>query len=82
MNTSPKSVRFDDNSMWVELSDGRNLSVPLAWFPRLMNASAKQRLDLELSQGGIHWEHLNEDISIVGLLAGNGDQSKSQTIAA
>ena len=82
MNISPKSVRFDENSMWVELSDGRSISVPLAWFPRLLNASPKQRLDYELSSNGLHWEALDEDISIAGLLAGKGDQTKSQTIAA
>lgn len=82
MNISPKSVRFDDSSMWVELSDGRNLSVPLAWFPRLLSASPKQRLVFEMSPSGIHWEALNEDVSVAGLLAGKGDQSKSQTIAA
>jgi Protein of unknown function (DUF2442) len=82
MNISPKAVRFDENSMWVELSDGRSISVPLAWFPRLLNASAKQRLDFELSPNGLHWAALDEDISIEGLLAGKGDQTKSQTIAA
>jgi hypothetical protein len=39
MSTSAKSVRFDDNSMWVELSDGRTLGIPIAWFPRLMHAN-------------------------------------------
>ena len=82
MNISPKSVQFDENSMWVELSDGRSISAPLAWFPRLLKASAKQRLEFEMSLNGLHWEALDEDISIAGLLAGKGDQSKSQTIAA
>jgi hypothetical protein len=82
MNISPKSVRFDENSVWVELSDGRSISAPLAWFPRLLKASSKQRLEFELSLNGIHWEALDEDISISGLLAGKGDQTKSQTIAA
>jgi hypothetical protein len=39
MNISPKNLTFDDNNMWLELSDGRTLGVPLVWFPRLMNAS-------------------------------------------
>jgi hypothetical protein len=82
MNISPKSVRFDDNSMWVELSDGRSISVPLAWFPRLLNASPKQRLNFQKSASGLHWEALDEDISIAGLLAGKGDQTKFHTIAA
>ena len=41
MSTSAKSVRFDDNSMWVDLSDGRIIAGPLAWFPRLLHAPAR-----------------------------------------
>jgi hypothetical protein len=59
--------------MWVELSDARTIGAPLAWFPRLMNADAAQRERFELSAFGIHWDALDEDISIAGLLAGNGD---------
>ncbi|MBE0506659.1 MAG: DUF2442 domain-containing protein [Marinospirillum sp.] len=73
MCISPKSIRFDDSSFWVELSDGRMLGVPLAWFPRLLSATPEQRLDFELSPCGIHWDALDEDISIEGLLAGRGD---------
>jgi hypothetical protein len=70
---SPEKVWFDDNNMWVELSDARTIGAPLAWFPRLMNADAAQREQFELSAFGIHWDALDEDISIAGLLAGNGD---------
>lgn len=73
MSISPKSIRFDDNSFWVELSDGRMLGVPLAWFPRLLSATPEQRLDFELSPRGIHWDALDEDVSVEGLLAGRGD---------
>ncbi|MDX5362793.1 MAG: DUF2442 domain-containing protein [Pseudazoarcus pumilus] len=73
MNTSPKHARFDEHTMWVELQDGRVIGVPLAWFPRLLNASAEQRARFELSPGGLHWEELDEDISVAGLLAGRGD---------
>lgn len=73
MNISPKKVWFDDSNMWVELSDARTIGVPLAWFPRLMNADSGQREMLELSAFGIHWDALDEDISVAGLLAGNGD---------
>ena len=73
MSTSPRSVRFDDNSMWVELSDGRVIAVPLAWFPRLLRASIEQRAQVELTPRGLHWETLDEDISVAGLLAGIGD---------
>jgi Protein of unknown function (DUF2442) len=62
--------------MWVELSDGRTLSVPLAWFPRLLRATRQQRENYEMSPRGIHWAMLDEDISIAGLLAGRGDQTR------
>ncbi len=65
------SVRFDENSMWVELSDGRTLGVPLAWFPRLLHGTPAQREQVEVSSRGLHWEELDEDVSIAGLLAGN-----------
>ena len=70
------SVRFDQDSMWVELSDGRTLSVPLAWFPRLLHATPSQRDDVTISSRGLHWEELDEDISVEGLLAGRGDQTR------
>lgn len=73
MNISPKLVRFDENSMWVELLDGRIIGVPLVWFPRLLKAQPEQLAHYELSQRGIHWDELDEDISIAGLLAGQGD---------
>ena len=44
MSTSARSVRFDDSSMWVDLSDGRVIAVPLAWFPRLLHATPQQRV--------------------------------------
>jgi len=77
MSTSPEplSVRFDEYSFWVELEDGRTLGVPLAWFPRLLHATPQQRDAVELSRVGLHWEELDEDISIEGLLAGRGDRS-------
>jgi len=72
-----KSVRFDEDSFWVELSDGRTLGVPPAWFPRLLRASPEQREAVSMSARGLHWEGLDEDISIAGLLAGRGDQTRS-----
>ena len=81
MGTSARSVRFDDNSMWVDLSDGRVIAVPLAWFPRLLHASAQQRELVEFSSQG-HWEEIDEDVSIAGLLAGFGDQSRQSPLAA
>jgi hypothetical protein len=76
MSISAKSVHFDEDSMWVELSAGRTLGVPLAWFPRLLNGSPAQRLAFEINRGGLHWAELDEDISIEGLLAGRGDQTR------
>ena len=67
------SVRFDDDSMWLELSDGRALGVPLAWFPRLLHGSVDQRQQVTISSRGLHWEALDEDISVAGLLEGRGD---------
>ena len=70
------SVRFDQDSMWIELSDGRTLGVPLAWFPRLLHGSTSEREQVTISSRGLHWESLDEDISIDGLLAGRGDQTR------
>jgi hypothetical protein len=75
-------VRFDDDSMWVDLDDGRRISVPLAWFPRLLAATPEQRTQFELSPCGIHWEALDEDVSIDGLLAGHGDRTHGRLVAA
>jgi hypothetical protein len=69
MSVAPINVEFDDDTMWVELSDGRMLGVPLAWFPRLFDATPEQRERAELSRVGLHWEDLDEDISVEGLLA-------------
>lgn len=82
MTISATSVRFDDDTMWVELTDGRTLGVPLAWFPRLMKATLAQRAKVEISRTGLHWEELDEDISIDGLIAGRGDMTtKTEHVA-
>lgn len=73
---SPVSASFDATKMNVELSDGRTISVPLAWFPRLQDATPTQLENYELSPCGLHWEELDEDISVEGLLAGRGDETK------
>jgi hypothetical protein len=82
MTISATNVRFDDDTMWVDLTDGRTLGVPLAWFPRLLNATPAQRAKVELSRTGLHWEELDEDISIVGLIAGRGDMTRQPERAA
>jgi len=76
MTISATAVRFDEHTMWLDLSDGRMLGVPLAWFPRLLRASPEARSRVEISRVGLHWEELDEDISIAGLLAGRGDMTR------
>jgi hypothetical protein len=67
-----KSVEFDEEMMRVIFTDGRVLSVPLVWFPRLRAAAPAERARCEIGGGGIslHWPDLDEDLSIAGLLAG------------
>ena len=81
-SVAPKGVRFDEDNMWVELSDGRTLGLPLAWFPRLLHASPGQREAVRISRRGLHWDALDEDISIAGLLAGYGDETRPPPRAA
>jgi hypothetical protein len=78
----PTAVRFDDDSFWVDLEDGRTIGVPLAWFPRLLHATLEQRQQVELSRSGLHWIEIDEDISIAGLLAGRGDLTRPSRAAA
>jgi hypothetical protein len=66
-----KSIRFDAEMMHVRLADGREISVPLEWFPKLRSAKKKQLENFRLIGGGvgIHWGELDEDLSVAGLLA-------------
>lgn len=82
MGTLVNSVRFDESCLWVDLDDGRVIGAPLAWFPRLLRASASERLQFEISPMGIHWDALDEDISVAGLLAGRGDVTLGHSSAA
>jgi hypothetical protein len=63
---------LNEDTLTVELSDGRTLSIPLAWFPRLLYASSEERNNWRLlgKGSGVHWEDLDEDISLEGLLTG------------
>src|SRR3712207_1155769 len=67
-----KAVRVTDAELVVALADGRTLSVPLVWYPRLLNASTEQRNDWELigDGEGLHWPQIDEDLSAAGLLRG------------
>ena len=82
ISPEPTAVRFDEHSFWVDLADGRTLGVPLAWFPRLRCGSPEDRAKVWLSPDGLHWDELDEDISIAGLLAGRGDQTRARKAAA
>ena len=79
-----KKLAFDRDTMWVELDDGRSLGVPLAWFPRLMHATADQRENYRIGHAcnGLHWDDLNGDISVEGLLMGHGDETRPESPAA
>ena len=72
-------VRLDSHLMHVQLLDGREINVPIEWFPKLRGATDEQRKKWRLiGKGvGIHWEDIDEDISVAGLLAGN-PSSESQ----
>lgn len=65
-------VTIEDARLVVDLMDGRTIAVPLAWYPRLANATPQQRNHWELAGGGygIHWPDIDEDLSTEGLLRG------------
>ena len=67
-----KDVRFTDDDVAVDLTDGRTIVVPLVWYPRLLDATAEQRRNWQISGAGygIHWPDLDEDLSMAGLLRG------------
>ncbi|WP_375271787.1 DUF2442 domain-containing protein [Sphingomonas sp.] len=75
MNISVRAteVTFDTDQMWVCLDDGRTIGVPLAWFPRLLNRSRHELDQVWISPTGLHWDELDEDLSIASLL--NGTQT-------
>ena len=70
-------VEFTDDELSVSLKDGRTITVPLAWYPRLLNATAQQRENWQISGGGygVHWPDLDEDLSTEGLLRGAPSQA-------
>ena len=71
-------LRFDADTMWVELADGRQLGVPLAYFPRLLRATSSQRAQYSITGGGtgLHWDDFDEDIYVPSLLLGIGDRTR------
>src|SRR3990172_7323508 len=78
-----ESACFSEDSLTVRLDDGRALSVPLAWYPRLLHGTKAERENYELigDGEGIHWPALNEDISIEGLLAGRRSAESAASLA-
>lgn len=76
LDTNPgervQSVAFTDDTMSVDLADGRTITVPLAWYPRLLHATPAQRQEWQPAGGGygIHWPKIDEDLSTEGLLRG------------
>jgi hypothetical protein len=79
--TKATAVRLTDDALIVDLADGRSVSVPLAWYPRLLQGSPVERGNFRLiGRGeGIHWGDLDEDISVEGILSGrsSGESPKS-----
>jgi Protein of unknown function (DUF2442) len=75
------SVRVSDDALIVDLTDGRTVSAPLAWYPRLLHGNAAERTDHQLiGEGlGIHWPRLDEDISVEGILAGRRSHESKES---
>lgn len=74
-------ARLTDDTLSVDLNDGRTISVPLGWYPRLVEASPEERERWRLIGGGegIHWEGIDEDISVEGLVAGRASGESQQS---
>ena len=76
------SVTIADDYLTASLEDGRRISIPLSWYPRLFHASEQERQNFRLIGGGsgIHWEDLDEDISIQGIIAGHQSQESQASL--
>ena len=81
-STHPEAVeaQVGRDAVCVELSDGRMLSFPLAWSPRLLYAEREEREIVEVYPGGMHWPLLDEDLSVAGLLAGVPSQESGESL--
>lgn len=77
-----RSVGVSEESLTVDLTDGRTLIVPLVWFPRLWHGTAEERKNFEIFGDGtyIHWPDLDEDLTIAGLLAGLPSNEAPQSV--
>jgi hypothetical protein len=78
-----ENVKVTADTLLVELSDGRTITAPLAWFPRLMHATARERNNWRFIRRGegIHWPDLDEDISVEGLVLGKPSGESQQSFA-
>jgi len=76
----PVAANVTDDLLIVDLSDGRSISAPVLWFPRLAHGTKAERSNLELSHGGVHWPDLNEDIPVEGLLNGEKSEESDSSI--
>lgn len=76
------AVVVSDDSLTVRLDDGRTLTVPLAWYPRLLHGKRAERDNFELigNGEGIHWPGLDEDVSVEGLLAGRASAETDESL--
>jgi hypothetical protein len=80
---APTAAWCDDRTLHVKLSDGREISTPLWWYPSLLRATHVQRNNLELMYTGIHWPDIDEDLSIEGMLRGwKADDARPPAVAA
>lgn len=80
LQVSATGARVSDSELTVEFQDGRTLAVPLAWYPRLVHGSPRERQKFEIGAAGIHWPELDEDISYRGLLLGRRSQESAESL--
>lgn len=82
--TRATHVQIDDDTLRLDLDDGRSIIVPLAWYPRLWYGSSAHRANVELVGGGayLHWPDLDEDLTVMGLVAGKRSVESSRSLAA
>lgn len=70
----PRAVEITEDALVVTFADGRKITTPLDWYPRLKRASARERANFEIMPMGVHWPDLDEDLGIVGMLKGRSSQ--------
>jgi hypothetical protein len=74
------NVSVTDDTLAVDLADGRTIAVPLEWFPRLVHATPAERANWKIGADGIHWPDLDEDIVVEGLLAGRASAESQKSL--